>query len=422
MPSPARRTAGAIAVACCALALLPTATRAADGASSAMVGMPTSPLAPLGPVAPALLVMPVVSAAAPAGSGNASAGMATPGAAFAPSWTDTPAQTLRAEALRHEHGEGVPRDPARAAALYCMAAVLGDAPSQYNLGWMYANGRGVERNDAWAAYFFKAASEQGIEQATRMLGAVGGSPATMPDCVRPPVVASARDAKAAAAVAAAAAAPPPPARPLTKIIPPKAIAGLVQTLAPAYGVEPQLALAIMKAESNFDPQALSPKNAMGLMQLIPETAERFRVKDAFDPKQNISGGLAYLRWLLAYFEGDVALVAAAYNAGEGTVERYRGVPPYAETRGYVDRVLAAVSALVHPFDARVTKPSSQLRFMQKPTAFPAVAAAAVAAAPAPARAAAAGSTAKPVRRATATTAFAAALDVSAPGPLGRPVR
>ena len=216
-----------------------------------------------------------------------------------------------------------------------------------------------------------------------------------------------------------------PERPLTKIVPPKAIAGLVQTLAPTYGVEPQLALAIMKAESNFDPQALSPKNAMGLMQLIPETAERFRVKDAFDPKQNISGGLAYLRWLLAYFEGDVALVAAAYNAGEGTVERYRGVPPYAETRGYVGRVLAAVGALVHPFDARVTKPSSQLRFMQKPTALPAVAAAAVAAAPAAARAAAAGSTAKPIRRAGPTTALAAALDASAAGPrspLGRPVR
>ena len=426
-PSRLRRTGGALAAAC-ALALLPVAVQAADGAPMAGV-MPMSPLAP---VAPAQLVMPV----ALAGGGNLPAGSATAGSVFAPSWTDTPAQTLRAEALRHEHGEGLPRDPARAAALYCMAAVLGDAPSQYNLGWMYANGRGVERNDAWAAYFFKAAAEQGIEQAARMLGAVGGVSATVPDCVRPPVAASARDARsatAAAAAAATAAVAPPPARPPTKIIPPKAIAGLVQTLAPAYGVEPQLALAIMKAESNFDPQALSPKNAMGLMQLIPETAERFRVKDAFDPKQNISGGLAYLRWLLAYFEGDVALVAAAYNSGEGTVERYRGVPPYAETRGYVGKVLAAVGALVHPFDSRVTQPSSQLRFMQKPTAAAlAGVGTSVAAAPAAARAAAAATTgpAKPTRQAAATVratalATAAALD-AAPGgprsPLGRPIR
>ncbi len=143
---------------------------------------------------------------------------------------------------------------------------------------------------------------------------------------------------------------------------------MVQTLAPAYGVEPQLALAIMKAESNFDPQALSPKNAMGLMQLIPETAERFQVKDAFDPKQNIRGGLAYLRFLLAYFEGDLALVAAAYNAGEGAVERHRGVPPYAETRNYVARVLAAVGKPVHPFDARAARPSSKLALIQRPSA------------------------------------------------------
>ncbi len=74
------------------------------------------------------------------------------------------------------------------------------------------------------------------------------------------------------------------------------------------------------------------------MQLIPDTAARFNVKKPFDPAQNIRGGIAYLRWLLAYFEGDVALVAAAYNAGESTVERYRGVPPYAETRLYVKRI------------------------------------------------------------------------------------
>ena len=111
-------------------------------------------------------------------------------------------------------------------------------------------------------------------------------------------------------------------------------------MAPQYQVEPQLALAIIAAESNFNTQALSPKNAQGLMQLIPETSERFNVKNPYDPAQNLRGGLTYLRWLLAYFEGDVALVAAAYNAGIGTVSRYGGVPPYAETQEYVSKVTA----------------------------------------------------------------------------------
>lgn len=81
-----------------------------------------------------------------------------------------------------------------------------------------------------------------------------------------------------------------------------------------------------------------------------------------DPAQNIRGGMAYLRWLLAYFEGDLALVLAAYNAGEGAVERYRGVPPYAETRNYVQRILSRLDGqLLHPFDPAVTAPSGALR-------------------------------------------------------------
>ena len=107
----------------------------------------------------------------------------------------------------------------------------------------------------------------------------------------------------------------------------------------------------MAAESNFDPLAVSPKNAQGLMQLTPETAARFRVRRLTDPAQNIRGGMAYLRWLLAYFEGDLALVLAAYNAGERAVERYRGIPPYAETRLYVSRIIAALGGQrSHAFD------------------------------------------------------------------------
>ena len=90
---------------------------------------------------------------------------------------------LRQEALGYENGEGVERNPAKAAALYCKAARLGDADAQFNLGWMYANGRGVERSDATAAFFFHAAAEQGLEQAVRMLATVGGPPNYVPDCM-----------------------------------------------------------------------------------------------------------------------------------------------------------------------------------------------------------------------------------------------
>jgi len=259
---------------------------------------------------------------------------------------------LRNEAIRLEHGEGMARDPVRAAELYCQAARAGDAASQFNLGWMYANGRGVERNDAWAAYFFEAAAGQGLAQADRMLAAVGGPTQSVPPCMQPPPVAGTSDAVNEAVK-------------LTDLKAPKLILDLVKSLAPQYQVEPQLALAIIKNESNFDAAALSPKNAMGLMQLIPDTASRFDVRNPYDPKQNIRGGLAYLRWLLAYFEGDVKLVAAAYNAGEGTVERYRGIPPYVETRAYVKRIVAAVGDAARPFDASIARPSPQLRLIQE---------------------------------------------------------
>ncbi|WP_232315431.1 lytic transglycosylase domain-containing protein [Aquincola tertiaricarbonis] len=284
--------------------------------------------------------------------------MAASGQAAAPGADEELVAMLRADAQRHETGNGLPRDPGFAAALYCRAAKLGDAESQFHLGWMYAHGRGVERQDGWAAWLFEAAAAQGIPQAPNQLRLLGGAAPVQPECLRDPPPPMVDPAVAAAAEAAAASAA---AIERLKASSPQPIVEMVMKMAPEFDVNPGLALAIIKAESNFDAQALSPKNAMGLMQLIPETAERFRVKNAFDPKQNIRGGLAYLRWLLAYFEGDVSLVAAAYNAGEGTVERYQGVPPYNETRAYVKRVLGVVGALAHPFDARVTQPSPRLQ-------------------------------------------------------------
>ncbi len=247
---------------------------------------------------------------------------------------------LRDEARSLEHAEGVARNPGKAARLYCEAARLGDAESQFNLGWMYANGRGLDRNDAKAAYFFRLAAKQGHEQAQNMLRFVGEPAAKAPACLIDPVVESPGEAIRN----------PTPGQ--------KKIIDLVERLAPEYGVSPALALAVIRAESNFNPKAVSPRNAQGLMQLIPGTSVRFNVRKPFDPEQNIRGGLSYLRWLLAYFEGNVALVAAAYNAGERTVERFKGVPPYEETRGYVKRIMEVFKRPDHPYDPAIATPSA----------------------------------------------------------------
>lgn len=147
---------------------------------------------------------------------------------------------------------------------------------------------------------------------------------------------------------------------------PEQIADMVKAIAREFRVDPRLALAFIQVESNFDVMAKSHKSAQGLMQLIPATAARFKVTRPFDPVQNIRGGLAYLRWLLAYFEGDVALVAAAYNAGEGAVNRHRGIPPYIETLGYVSKILKASRMVSHPFDASVARASPHLRLIRDP--------------------------------------------------------
>lgn len=100
-----------------------------------------------------------------------------------------------------------------------------------------------------------------------------------------------------------------------------------------------LLAAVAKVESNFNPYAVSPKGACGILQLMPQTAKRFGVKNVFDVTQNINAGAQYLRWLLDRFEGRVDLALAGYNAGEGAVDRHRGIPPFAETEWYVIKVL-----------------------------------------------------------------------------------
>ncbi len=269
----------------------------------------------------------------------------------------------RQEAKAFEYGEGTSKDPVRAAELYCRAARHGDAEAQYSLAWMMTNSRGIERNEAVAAHLFAAAAEQGMEQARNILARMGEPRGAPPPCLRPPE----EDREEAAAAMLPTAPGSRPAAPLAVLpVPPparapEAIVRFVNLVAPEYKLQPHLVLSIMATESNFDASAVSPKDAHGLMQLIPATAARFGVRNIKDPVQNIRGGMAYLRWLMARFEGDVRLVAAAYNAGEGAVERYLGVPPYAETRLYVLKIRAGVAGQsTHPFDPTAAEPSPVL--------------------------------------------------------------
>jgi soluble lytic murein transglycosylase-like protein len=114
---------------------------------------------------------------------------------------------------------------------------------------------------------------------------------------------------------------------------------LVQEISREHGLDPKLVDALVRVESSYDPNAVSRRGAMGLMQLMPETAKRLDVGDPFDPEENIRGGVKEFSRLVEQYSGNLQLALAAYNAGEGAVSRYRGVPPYDETRNYVSRIL-----------------------------------------------------------------------------------
>ncbi|HEY1328676.1 MAG TPA: transglycosylase SLT domain-containing protein [Casimicrobiaceae bacterium] len=237
----------------------------------------------------------------------------------------------------------------KAAALYCEAARDGDVDALFNLGWMYANGRGIGRDYDIAATLFARAAAAGSEQAARVLTLFREGHSKLPECMNDPAL-----ALAPVPFDIVRAAPDPFAD-----LPPwkQKIADVVLKVAPSYGIEPRLALAVITVESNFDALAVSDKDARGLMQLVPETAARFKVRNAFDVRDNVRGGLAYLRWLLAYYRGEVALAAAAYNAGERAVDKYGGVPPYSETQEYVRRVLQLFRYPRHPYDPSIAEPS-----------------------------------------------------------------
>jgi hypothetical protein len=123
------------------------------------------------------------------------------------------------------------------------------------------------------------------------------------------------------------------------------------------GVDPRFIHAVIQQESKYKPDATSPVGARGLMQLMPATAKRFDCKDRKDETCNVEAGTKYLAWLLKRFDGDVKLTLAGYNAGEGSVDKYQGVPPYPETQNYVNKIVASYGKTYHPIldpdDAKV---------------------------------------------------------------------
>lgn len=231
---------------------------------------------------------------------------------------------LAAWGNRYARGVGVRKDPEKALQLFCKSARKGDADAKFQLGQMYAFGDGVKRDWKLAAAWYYAAAQEDSRKAKTMLQIlkVKGKPKTKLVC---PSVKGTRIATRRAI----------PASP--------EIANMVRSLAPEYRLDPNLVLAVIEVESGFNPRARSPKNAQGLMQLIPATAQRFGVEDVWDPEQNLHGGMAYLRWLLDHFDGDLELALAGYNAGENAVERHGGIPPYKETQAYVARIIKRIA-------------------------------------------------------------------------------
>jgi soluble lytic murein transglycosylase-like protein len=247
----------------------------------------------------------------------------------------------------------------RAAVLYCQASRWGSTEGQYRLGMLYAFGQGVPANQAFAASLFSVAASMGHAQAYEMLETIQLTSAKLPACVNQDELPEQAPAQPPFYLDLPADLHPGNGLSIEKYLltlprRKRWLIPLATTLSAWYALEPKLVLSMIAAESNFNPSAQSPKAAMGLMQLIPDTAERFNVRNAYDATQNLRGGMRYLRWLLSYYRGNVSYAAAAYNAGEGRVDRYKGVPPFPETRAYVKRVLGLYGSARHAFDEGLT--------------------------------------------------------------------
>jgi hypothetical protein len=231
-----------------------------------------------------------------------------------------------AQGLAAERGIGIRQNSALAIELYCDAGSMGSSEGFFRIGRLLLKGPAKLRNPSLANAYLALAARLGHRKASML---------------HDPLVKNANIDLICSNLHGFAGQPKFDLDGYIAGLSPgrRTLAALIHKLAPHYGVDTRLALAIALAESNLDANAVSPKNAQGVMQLIPDTQERFGVVKPFDPEQNIKGGLAYLKWLQNRFNGNLKLVAAAYNAGEGNVDRYGGIPPFPETQHYVRRVL-----------------------------------------------------------------------------------
>lgn len=228
-------------------------------------------------------------------------------------------------AARYENGESVSRDYSRARLLYCEAAAKGDSRALLALAWLFMNGRGVPRDDQVAAFWLRKAAAVHVPQAVTLLSLLGNVTPLDRGC----------EADARAAVAHRGRTGDGPSLPQGSRVPRAAI----EQAAATAGITPDLLLSMVSVESGYDPTAVSPKGAAGLMQLMPATAEQFHVQNVFDYRENLRGGASYIRHLLDKFQGNLRLALAAYNAGEKKVDIYHGVPPYGETQAYVAAII-----------------------------------------------------------------------------------
>ncbi len=226
----------------------------------------------------------------------------------------------------HNPTDGRQRNYKLAMLMYCRADTDGHAKAAFAIGLMYGGGQGFEKDDARASAWFRRAASLGYPEGESMAkifrqrGKRGR--AVCPN-------GWGRSARA-------------------RLYAPTEIRALVDEMAPKYKLDPKLVLAVIQVESAYQAHAVSSANAQGLMQLIPATAARFGVRDAFNARDNRRGGMSYLRWLLKHFDGDVVKSVAAYNAGEGAVRKYGGIPPYRETQNYVRKIRALYDKLKHP--------------------------------------------------------------------------
>jgi hypothetical protein len=238
----------------------------------------------------------------------------------------------------------------KAAQKYCEASRAGNTEAQYRLGILYAFGRGVPQNRVYAATLFSIASNQGHLEAFNMLETVNLDAHSPPPCVIASIDPEIGDHFQSALDSLN--------NPINNHLKDylaklpkekKWVLDLVESTSEWYEIDPKLVLSVIAIESNFNLNAKSNANAQGLMQLIPQTANRFNVKNAFDASQNVKGGVKYLKWLINRYQGNVELAIAAYNAGEKSVDRHHGIPPFKETIQYVKKFQNLYQKRFHPY-------------------------------------------------------------------------